>query len=219
MFTGIVTAMGHAWREGSWGLRVESQPDFLHEVVVGESIATQGVCLTVVALGLDYFKAALSQETLDRTVFGLWADAGGSYPVNLERSLRLSDRLSGHYVLGHVDTRIQCLKIVPVGDARSMYFSIPTDPPVDLTDLTGYRCWIVPKGSVALNGVSLTVNTVNTELAFFTVMVIPHTLKATGLGQLSAGDWVNLEIDMLARYCVGHRIYQPDLPEWSVMAG
>jgi len=187
MFTGIITAVGRvgavARKSGGLRLRIESGGLRLGDVAVGDSIAVNGVCLTVVAKKAGSFESDVSPETLDCTT-GL--EKGGR--VNLEKALRLADRIGGHFVSGHVDGVGTVTRVRRVGANRVITIKAPAR-------LARY---IARKGSVTLNGVSLTVNDVNG--AGFSVNLIPHTLAATNLGQLGARHKVNLEVDMLARY-------------------
>ena len=187
MFSGIVGDAGLIKsvkdRDGGLRLTVATEVLGMHDVVLGDSIAVNGVCLTVVALARAAFEADVSLETLDCTA-GFPAGAR----VNLEKALRLSDRLGGHLVSGHVDGVGKVSRFEPVGDSRLLAIEVPAE-------LAKY---IARKGSIAVNGVSLTVNAVNGSE--FDVNLIPHTLQATGLLDLRAGDAVNLEVDMLARY-------------------
>jgi riboflavin synthase len=187
MFTGIVTAVGKV-REarparGGRRLLIDAGKLGLADVAVGDSIAVSGVCLTVVAKQSRSFEADVSGETLACTS-GL--EQGGR--VNLEKSLRLADRLGGHLVSGHVDGVGTVMAARPAGANRVITVKAPAK-------LARY---IARKGSVTVNGVSLTVNDV--KGAAFTVNVIPHTLAATNLGELGARARVNLEVDMMARY-------------------
>ena len=187
MFTGVVAAVGTiasaAPTAGGARLRVASGGLLLDDVAVGDSIAVNGVCLTVVARDRAAFEADVSRETLDCT-----AGFPTGVRVNLEKALRLSDRLGGHLVSGHVDGVGEAARFELVGDNRLLAVVAPA----------GLAKYIARKGSIAVNGVSLTVNEVNG--AEFSVNVIPHTLRATGLQDLRAGDRVNLEVDLLARY-------------------
>ena len=186
MFTGIITAVGRvgavARNSGGLRLRIESGGLRLGDVAVGDSISVNGICLTVVARKARSFEADVSQETLDCT-----SDFNLGARVNLEKSLRLADRVGGHFVSGHVDGVGTVTRVRRVGANRVITVKAPAH-------LARY---IARKGSVTLNGVSLTVNDVNG--AGFSVNLIPHTLAATNLGQLGARHKVNLEVDMLAR--------------------
>ncbi|OFZ99571.1 MAG: riboflavin synthase subunit alpha [Betaproteobacteria bacterium RIFCSPLOWO2_02_FULL_62_17] len=187
MFTGIVAAMGRITRiekrEGGVRLGVSASRLGMDDIAVGDSIAVNGVCLTVVTRSAASFDADVSAETLACTT-GL--DATGD--VNLEKSLRLSDRLGGHLVSGHVDGIAEVLKFERAGESMLLRVRAPEA-------LTRY---IAKKGSVALQGVSLTVNEV--QDAEFEVNLIPHTVSVTTLRHLKAGSKVNLEVDMIARY-------------------
>ncbi len=187
MFTGIVGAVGSVAEAtpGGAGLRVRvASGDLdLSDVVLGDSIAVNGVCLTVVGLDAGTFEADVSRETLACTAGFAVGDR-----VNLEKALRLADRLGGHFVTGHVDGVGRVSRFEPVGDNRLLAVSAPPD-------LAKY---LARKGSVAVNGVSLTINEVSGSE--FTVNLIPHTLSATNLGAARTGDGVNLEVDLLARY-------------------
>ncbi len=191
MFTGIVQATGRiAARDGAADgvrVRIDAAALGVAEIAVGDSIAVSGCCLTVVAIDAHVLAFDVSAETLACTA---GFDVGRE--VNLEKSLRLSDRLGGHLVSGHVDGVGVVAAFAPVStDAQgSWYLSI--DAPVALAR------YIASKGSIAVDGVSLTVNGV--EGARFTVNLIPHTLAATTLRQLAVGRSVNLEVDVIARY-------------------
>jgi riboflavin synthase len=187
MFTGIIAAVGKIAEvrptPGGVSLTVDAEGLSLDDVAVGDSIAVNGVCLTVIALHKAVFDADVSQETLRCS-----AGFAQSASVNLEKALRLSDRLGGHLVSGHVDGVGEVRRFESVGDNRLLLVAAPAE----------IAKYIAHKGSVTINGVSLTVNEVNgTE---FAVNLIPHTLQATNLRQLQPGDQVNLEADMLARY-------------------
>ena len=187
MFSGIIAAVGTVAAAtpaaGGLRLRVDAGGLALDDVAIGDSIAVNGVCLTVVARGGAEFEADVSQETL-RCTTGL---AAGSR-VNLEKALRLADRLGGHLVSGHVDGVGEVKRFEAQGDNRLLVIAAPSE-------LAKY---VARKGSVAVNGASLTVNEVNG--AEFSANLIPHTLNASNLGALKSGDRVNLEADMLARY-------------------
>ena len=187
MFTGLITDVGRVRAVTSVGdRRIEIETSFpIAEIELGASIACSGVCLTAIEFGDNWFAVEASEETTSKTTVGDW-QAGDA--LNLERSLRIGDELGGHLVFGHVDGVAEIAERRRDGD--SIRFSILA--PDDLAP------YIASKGSVALSGVSLTVNEVDGNR--FGVNIIPHTADATTLGKLSAGDRVNLEIDMLARY-------------------
>jgi riboflavin synthase len=204
MFTGIVADVGRVRaieRAGDTRLTlVTALP--MTAVPIGASIACSGVCLTVIDRGADWFVVSASGETLARTTIGGWREGT---PVNLERALRLGDELGGHIVSGHVDGLATIVSIAVDGASRRFVFEVPAQ----------FSRFVAPKSSVALDGVSLTVNEV--EGCRFGVNLIPHTLEATTFGGARPGDRVNLEIDMLARYVArlietpqtAHRTAQP----------
>lgn len=187
MFSGIITDLGEVRRvvPGRDTTLVIGTRFPMAEVAVGASIACSGACLTVVERGADWFSATVSAETLACTTIGGWRPGT---PVNLERSLRLGDELGGHIVLGHVDGLAEIVERRPEGDSLRFVFAAPA----------ALARSIAPKGSVALDGVSLTVNEV--EARRFGVNIIPHTQSCTSFGAARVGDRVNLEIDVLARY-------------------
>lgn len=190
MFTGIVQTTGEIVARERRGdgirMRVDAHALGTADIAIGESVAVAGCCLTVVARDGDRLDFDVSAETL-RCVAGF--DAGRR--VNLERSLRLADRLGGHLVSGHVDGVGTVAAFAPVGDAAgSLHLAI--DVPAELAR------FVAAKGSIAVDGVSLTTNAV--DGARFTVNVIPHTLAVTTLAQLAPGARVNLEVDLIARY-------------------
>jgi len=188
MFTGLITDLGRVrsveTSAGGARLAVETAYD-MAAVEVGASIACSGACMTVVEKGAGWFAVDVSGESLARTTIGGWK-AGGR--VNLEQSLRLGDTLGGHLVTGHVDAVATVLERRPDGDSQRFSFAIPE----------GYEGFIAPKGSVALDGVSLTV--VRAEGIRFHVALIPHTLERTTLAGLRSGDSVHLEVDVFAKY-------------------
>jgi riboflavin synthase len=187
MFTGIISDRGELRAiEGGRGKRLVIATAYpVASIAIGASVACSGVCLTVVEKNADWLAFDVSPETLSRTTLGAWRVGVG---VNLERPLALGDELGGHMVLGHVDGIAQLEARHAEGDSQRLSLSAPEA-------LAGF---IAAQGSVTLDGVSLTVNRV--ENTVFEVNIIPHTLAVTTLGDLQAGDRVNLEIDMLARY-------------------
>jgi riboflavin synthase len=191
MFTGIVTALGTVRTitplGGSADMRLALTapwPDTA-AIPLGASIACSGCCLTAVEVGTDWFAADASAETLSRTTLGRWRPGT---PVNLERSLRLGDELGGHLVSGHVDGVGEVMSATPEHGSTRFVFRGPAE----------LARFIAVKGSIAVDGVSLTINEVADDT--FGVNVIPHTASVTSFGTLRPGDAVNLEIDMLARY-------------------
>jgi riboflavin synthase len=188
VFTGLVTAQGQllARSPRGAGVRLRVAHDY-GPLELGESVAVNGCCLTVTTHHPQYFDADASTETISRTNLGT-LPIGSS--VHLERALRVGDRFGGHIVTGHIDAGSSLLEIQHCGEALELLFELPPQLLV----------FIAEKGSVAVDGVSLTVN--RTTETSFSVMLIPHTQQATHLGSLRRGDVVNLEIDVLARYVV-----------------
>ncbi len=188
VFTGLVEAVGHiqarSEKPGAQRLLVKSE---LGKWVLGESVAVNGVCLTVIEALPDGFLVDVSPETLAHTSLG--RVAVGS-PVNLERALKVGDRLGGHWVTGHVDAVIRWLGSKSTGGAVQVTLELPPE----------FRAFVAPRGSVAIEGVSLTVNDVYDDR--FTLTIIPHTQQATTLERTRPGDGVNLEVDVFARYVV-----------------
>lgn len=187
MFTGLVTDVGRIRSiVGSGDCRIEIQTSYpIAEIAMGASIACSGVCLTAVEFGDDWFAVEASEETWSKTTVGDWQ---ADRRLNLERSLRIGDELGGHLVFGHVDGVAEVADRQLDGD--SIRFTI--EPPAALAP------FIASKGSIALDGVSLTVNDVDGNR--FGVNVIPHTAEVTTFGSLVVGSRLNLEVDMLARY-------------------
>ena len=187
MFTGIVTDMGSVRAVRHDGdTRFEFDVHFDTAAVdIGASICCSGACMTVIEKGPGWFAISASAESLSKTTMGGW---GVGSPVNFERSLKVGDELGGHIVSGHVDGVARVVGITPEGDSLRFVFEVPAH----------LRRFIAAKGSVAIDGVSLTVNEVNG--ARFGVNIIPHTRDVTTFGRFAEGDKVNLEIDMLARY-------------------
>jgi riboflavin synthase len=187
MFTGIVAATGKITHlqtlEKGLRLTIEAPGLDLSDVAIGDSIAHNGVCLTVIEKAGGSYKVDVSRETLDCTV-GL----DGPHEVNLEKAMRLSDRLGGHLVSGHVDGVGTVVRFDKIGESHELAIRAPAE-------LAKY---IARKGSVTVNGVSLTTNRV--EGAEFSINLIPHTVEVTTLKHCQAGDKVNLEVDLIARY-------------------
>ncbi len=187
MFSGIITDLGEVRSiEASGDSRFEFSTGFDTVAIgIGASVCCSGVCLTVIDKGEGWFAANVSAETLSRTTLGDW---GQGSAVNFEGALKMGDELGGHMVSGHIDGVATAISVAEEGESRRIVFEAPD----------GLHRMIAAKGSVAVDGVSLTVNEI--ENSRFRVNVIPHTLQATTLGALKPGDRVNLEIDMLARY-------------------
>jgi riboflavin synthase len=191
MFTGIITDVGRvtaAEQRGDLRLTIACHYP-MDGVALGASIACSGVCLTVVDKGPNWFAVDVSAETRARTAPGLWAEGAR---LNLERALRIGDELGGHIVTGHVDGIGAVLSVEPVGDSHAV--TIAAGPEV--------APYIATKGSVCLDGVSLTVNAVEplAQGVRFGINLIPHTAQETSLGDLRPGREVNIEIDLIARY-------------------
>jgi len=187
MFTGIITDCGQVRdveQRGDMRARITTGYD-MATVDIGASIACDGVCLTVVEKGADWFAVDISAETLSKTNLDAWQPGRA---VNLERALRVGDELGGHIVAGHVDGLAEVVAVAEEGDSTRVTLRAPAE-------LAGF---IAPKGSVALNGTSLTVNEV--EGGSFGVNFIPHTRAVTTWGAVAVGDRVNIEVDTLARY-------------------
>jgi riboflavin synthase len=197
MFTGIISAIGKIasieHKGGDYRLTINTGKLPLADVQVGDSIAVNGVCLTAVELGKQQFSADVSNETLSRTIL---KNAVVGSPVNLELALTPTTRMGGHIVSGHVDGIGELVELKP--DARSWRLSFKA--PDELAK------YIAEKGSITINGISLTVNAVNGGL--FSVNIVPHTLKETTLADIKVGNQVNLEVDLLARYL--ERLLQGD---------
>jgi riboflavin synthase len=185
MFTGIIQTIGHIDAITPQGddLKLSIRAANLDDVILGDSIAVNGVCLTVAQLNNTHFEAHVSKETLSVTT-GL----DNKNAVNLEKALRLSDRLGGHLVSGHVDGVGEVTRFERVGDCWLLAVRAPH----------AISKYIAKKGSICVDGVSLTVNTIEQDT--FTINIIPHTLENTTLNHLSAGSRVNIEIDQIARY-------------------
>ncbi len=187
MFTGIITDQGEVRQleqRGDLRARIGCTYD-TSRIDIGASIACDGVCLTVIELGSDWFDVQISAETVSRTNLLDWSEGR---PVNLERALKVGEELGGHIVSGHVDGVAEVVGIETEGDSTRVTLRAPE----------ALARFIAPKGSITLNGTSLTVNQVNG--CDFGVNVIPHTKDVTTWGRVVLGDVVNLEIDMLARY-------------------
>lgn len=195
MFTGIITAVGQIKSAQAKGdglyLVVEVPSGYLDDVVLGDSIAIQGACMTATELTSNTFALDISRESLNKTM-GL--DKVG--PVNLEKALRLNDRLGGHLVSGHVDGVGKVAHFAAVAQDAYGSWLLQIEAPKDLAQFLAY------KGSIVVNGVSLTVNKTqdSKDACLVDINIIPHTLENTTLGALNQGDAVNLEVDLIARY-------------------
>jgi len=190
MFTGIITDVGRiravspAQADADTRIEITTEYD-VDSIALGASIACSGPCLTVVDRGPGWFAVEASAETLRRTSLGRWQEGS---PINLERSLRMGDELGGHVVTGHIDCVATVVSLEEEGGSRRVLVEAPDT----------FMRYIAAKGSVALEGVSLTVNGVEGDR--FDINVIRHTQDCTTFGELQAGDPLNLEIDVLARY-------------------
>jgi len=187
MFTGIITDQGAVRaleQRGDLRARIACSYD-TSRIDIGASIACDGVCLTVIELGADWFDVEISAETVSKTNLNTWAEGR---TVNLERALKVGDELGGHIVSGHVDGVAEVVAVTDEGDSTRVTLRAPD----------ALARFIAPKGSAALNGTSLTVNEVNG--CEFGINFIPHTKEVTTWGRVAVGDRVNLEIDTLARY-------------------
>jgi riboflavin synthase len=192
MFTGIVTDVGTvlaADQRSDLRLRIGTGFD-IASIDLGASICCSGVCLTIVDKGDGWFAVDLSTETLSRTAPDLWKEGAR---LNLERSLRVGDELGGHFVTGHVDCVGDVDEVSPEGGSTRIGVSVPAD----------YAALVASKGSICLDGVSLTINDVREEAngsTHLTVNIIPHTAEHTTLGGIATGRQLNVEFDVLARY-------------------
>ena len=189
MFTGIIQALGNiktkvTYDKGAVFSFTATDFDF-SSIAIGDSIAVNGVCLTAIEVGSDFFKADVSQETLDCSIFSQLKQGD---QVNLEKALRLNQGIDGHLVSGHVDGIASVSEQFSEGESTRFKINAPDN-------LVKY---IARKGSVCINGVSLTVNTIVDNT--FDLNIVPHTLSVTTLGELKTGDQVNLEVDIIARH-------------------
>lgn len=213
VFTGLIQALGTIRPLGGDRFDVSCRTDtsdaILHDLAIGDSVAVDGICLTVEEVLPYGFVATASDETLDRTTLGqqhLAADY-----VNLETSVRVGSKLGGHFVTGHIDG-IGCLQeSIQTPNSWEMHFTAPSV----LTDLWQRQIaqYLIPKGSIAVNGVSLTIADCDPQGKWFKAAVIPHTYAETNLSHLDIGSWVNLESDILGKYVakmLNHRIQASD---------
>ncbi len=187
MFTGIVTDLGSVKKidkKGDWTFSISTKFD-MSKISIGDSISCSGVCLTVVKKGDHDFDVQVSPETMQKTAIGTW-DKGTH--VNLESALKMGDPLGGHLVFGHVDGLAEVTSIKESGDSLHVIVRVPEK----------LKHYMAPKGSVTLDGISLTVNEVENDLIH--LMIIPHTRTVTSWNDLKAGQKLHIEIDMLARY-------------------
>jgi len=206
MFTGIIQSVGAITQATPIGtdiqLAIATHQLDMEDVQLGDSIAVNGVCLTVIKLAPGQFDAHVSRETLSVTV-GL----DTPHPVNLEKALRLSDRLGGHLVSGHVDGVGQVVSFEPLGDCWRLNIRAPH----------AISKYISVKGSICINGVSLTVNSIANDI--FSINLIPHTLDNTTLKSLASGHQVNLEVDQIARYVERMTLWENETPQHTEHTG
>ncbi len=199
MFTGLIETCGTLRRvaplEKGVSLDIAAPPEMVAELSLGESVAVDGCCLTVTGTGPDSFEVDASAETLRCTTL---SDRKPGDPLHLERAMKLGERLGGHLVSGHIDATGAVTSNEPLGEARNVWFEVPGD-------LARY---LVPKGSVAVDGISLTINEV--EGSRFSVALIPHTQSIVHLHKKGPGDRVNLEADLIGKYV--ERLVAPHLP-------
>ena len=190
MFTGIITDVGtvKAVQTMATGKRMEIACGFtMNDIPLGASIACDGACMTVIEKTDNSFTVEISPESLNKTTLGAW-NIGSR--INLERPVAVGGEFGGHFVTGHVDAVGEVQKFESQGEFWELVISYPK----------GFGIYLADKGSAGLNGVSLTVNSVNRADNNFSLMIIPHTLEQTNLGGLNAGDKLNLEADLIARY-------------------
>lgn len=208
MFTGLIQALGTLQALSSDRFNVSCPTDalevILQDLAIGDSVAVDGICLTVEEILPQGFVATASDETLRRTTLGQ-RHRSAAY-VNLETSMRVGGKLGGHFVTGHIDAIGSLQELVQTPNSWEMTFTAPTP----LTELWQRRIsrYLVPKGSIAVNGVSLTIADCDPSGSWFKAAVIPHTYAYTNLSHLELGSWVNLESDILGKYVeklLGHR--------------
>lgn len=208
MFTGLIQGLGTISLKSASQLKVHCPHcPFLQQVEVGDSIAVNGICLTVETFDAQSFTVTVSPETLSRS--NLEVVAQSQAPVNLEPALRVGDKIGGHFVSGHVDGIGTLTEIQDLESSWELSFQAPD----------AVAAYIVPKGSIAINGISLTVAHCNPSGSLFTVAVIPHTYQATNLNHLSIGSVVNLEADLLGKYAAKflqpHQEIRPSQPSYD----
>ena len=192
MFTGIIQGqaiIANKFKDSNT-FSIKTDLD-LSDCKIGSSISCNGICLTVTSINYEnssyFFIVNISEETIKRTTVQYW---GKNSKINLERSLKVGDEISGHFVYGHVDTVLKISKIEKLSSSWNFYFSF--------SSLSNYNKFIVEKGSIAINGISLTI--ANVEEDVFDISIIPHTYNKTNFSNLKVGDSVNIEFDSLARY-------------------
>lgn len=192
MFTGIIEEVGNILSINHIGESVRFKigaKKVVENLEKGASISVNGACLTVVNFGVDYFEVDAVEETIKRTNLGSLKVAN---VVNLERARKLSDRIDGHFVQGHIDATGKITRIIPTGMSKILFISFPID----------FKIYVVPKGSIAVDGISLTI--VDVQNNIFSVSVIPFTFEHTNLKTKKIGDLVNLEFDIIGKYVVNY---------------
>lgn len=194
MFTGLVQSLGQASFLDPYHLRIRylSLPAFASQIELGDSIAVDGVCLTVEQYTSEGFIVATSPETLQRTTLRSLETSGEEAIVNLEPSLRAGDKIGGHFVTGHIDGIGSLASAEATSPFWTLGFQLPVESPV--------ARYLIPKGSIAINGISLTIADCNEQRTYFSVAVIPFTYEQTNLNYLQPGSSVNLEADILGKY-------------------
>lgn len=214
MFTGLIQALGTVQALGGDRFAIEitrGAGGVMRDLAIGDSVAVDGVCLTVETILEQGFVATASPETLNRTILG--AAVSRSAWVNLETSLRVGSKIGGHFVTGHVDSVGQLDRVVQTAQAWELWFTYTREHEATWWD--NIAPCLVPKGSIAVNGISLTVAAGDRRGDWFKVAVIPHTYAETNLAYLKVGSWVNLEGDILGKYVQRFVSYQqtPQQPE------
>ncbi len=193
MFTGIIETMGRIRQlqkeEGLLHLTMESE--LTSELKIDQSLAHNGICLTVVALTESTYRVTAIPETIEKTTIGFWQEG---QQINLERCLKADGRLDGHMVQGHVDDRLQCSKVVALDQSWDFWFTYESN----------YAPLLIPQGSICINGISLTVSDLTSDR--FKVSIIPYTFEHTSIGFVKKGDWVNVEFDVLGKYILRNKM-------------
>ena len=191
MFTGIIEDIGiiEKIEKDRDNIILYIYCSFLDEIKINQSISHNGICLTVTSLNKNNYTVCLINETIRKTNASSWKIGNN---INLERCLKIGDRLDGHFVQGHIDSIIECVNIDDQEGSWVFEFKYPQE----------YAKYIVPKGSISINGVSLTIAEVNDNKSFFTVAIIPYTFKHTNFKSIKKGDFVNTEFDILTKQIV-----------------
>jgi riboflavin synthase len=213
MFTGLIESLGEISNidRDLWEIVLlkPEKTSIISDLAIGDSVAVDGVCLTVETILTHGFMATASPETLQRTTLGT-RDRAAKY-VNLETSLRVGSKIGGHFVTGHIDSLGRSIESISTGSSWEMRFGIPAGMEAEWQERIAR--YLVAKGSIAVNGISLTIADLDSQGTWFTAAVIPHTYTETNLSCLEAGDLVNLEVDILGKYVdklIGHRLPNND---------